>query len=200
MAEGVTLDYRSTMRAVMLEVSPELLEQRRKHGGDRFDEVWEGVLHMVPSPSINHQRLEAKLIVALTPIAQRRGLEVLPESGLVDPPRGWNDYRQPDVSVVRPEHLSERAIEGRAELVIEILSPNDESRDKLPFYARMCVQEVWLIEPRTYELEVFALREDRYERVEPVLGVMRSRALDVELQVLAGPVLRIRDGEHVAEL
>ncbi|MBC7977666.1 MAG: Uma2 family endonuclease [Myxococcales bacterium] len=188
------------MRAVMLEVSSELLEQRRKHGGDRFDEVWEGVLHMVPSPSIRHQHLESKLIVLLSPIAQRRGFIVLPEAGLVDPPRGWNDYRQPDISVVRPEHLSERAIEGRAELVIEILSPNDESRDKLPFYARMRVQEVWLLEPRTYELEVFALREDRYECVEPVLGVMRSRSLDVEVQVLAGPVLRIRDGEHVAEL
>jgi Uma2 family endonuclease len=199
-AVGMTLDYRSNMRAVMLEVPPELLEQRRKNGWDRFDEVWEGVLHMVPSPSAVHQRLESKFIVALTPIAQRRGLEVFPEVGLVDPPRGWDNYRQPDISVVRPEDLSERAIEGRAELVIEILSPNDESRDKLPFYARMGVREVWLIDPKTYALEVFALRDDRYEVVEPVLGVLRSRSLDLELQVLAGPVLRIRDGEHFAEL
>ena len=196
----MTLGYSPNMRAVMLEMPPTMLDARRKNGGDRFDEVWDGVLHMVPPPSLVHQRMESRFIVALTPIARRRGLEVFPELGLVDPPRGWNDYRQPDVSVARPQDLSDRAIEGRAELVIEILSPEDESRDKLPFYARVGVREVWLIDPRTYALEVHALRGDHYEVVAPLLGIVRSPSLEIELQELAGPVLRIRDGEHVTEL
>lgn len=31
-----------------------LLERRRRAGVDRLDEVWEGVRHMVPAPSIEH--------------------------------------------------------------------------------------------------------------------------------------------------
>jgi len=194
------LGYSSNMRALQLDVPPALLEQRRKMGGDRFDEVWEGILHMAPSPSATHQRMETKLLLALAPIARRRGLEVFVEFGLVDPPRGWYDYRQPDVCVVRPVDVSERAVEGRAELVIEILSPDDESREKLPFYARVGVREVWLLDPKTYALEVHALRGDAYVVVPPVLGVVRSRSLAIDLQVIAGPVLRIVDGESVAEL
>jgi len=35
----------------MLEAPEELLAERRRKGHDRFDEVWEGVLHMLPPPS-----------------------------------------------------------------------------------------------------------------------------------------------------
>lgn len=194
------LGYIRTMHAVNSEVPATLLEERRNKGWDRFDEVWDGVLHMVPSPSRTHQRLELRLAVALMPIAERRGLEVFVEFGLVDPPRGWHDFRQPDLSIVRAEHLSERAIEGRAELVVEILSPNDESRDKLPFYARVGVREVWLIDPMTHAVEVHALQGERYAVVSPRLGVVRSPSLGIDLQVLAGRVLRLIDGEHAAEL
>lgn len=199
------LGYSSNMRALRQQVPPALLEERRKMGGDRFDEVWEGVLHMAPSPSVTHQRMAMKLILALTPIARRRGLEVFAETGLVDPPRGWSDYRQPDLCVVRPSDVSERAIEGRAELVIEILSPDDESREKLPFYARVGVREVWLLDPKTYALEVHALRGDAFVVVPPVLGVVRSPSLRIDVQVIAGPVMsspviRLVDGDTVAEL
>src|SRR5689334_20859173 len=46
------------VKAVMLEVDPSLLEQRRRLGLDRFDEMWEGVLHMTPSPANEHQRIQ----------------------------------------------------------------------------------------------------------------------------------------------
>jgi hypothetical protein len=42
------------MRTLILDPAPakleELREQRRRSGLDRLDEVWEGVLHMVPAP------------------------------------------------------------------------------------------------------------------------------------------------------
>lgn len=34
----------------MLEVPEGLLAERARLGHDRFDEMWEGVLHMVPPP------------------------------------------------------------------------------------------------------------------------------------------------------
>jgi Uma2 family endonuclease len=41
-------------RAVWLDPWPHILEERRKKDLDRWDEVWEGVLHMVPPPAFDH--------------------------------------------------------------------------------------------------------------------------------------------------
>ena len=91
---------------------------------------------MVPPATFRHQTLGSDLLVVL----HRLG-------------------RSPDLVLVSPNHTSERGVEGSAALVVEILSPNDESRDKLPFYARMGVSEVWLLHPTTRTFEVFALCE-----------------------------------------
>jgi len=52
-----------------------LKERRRISGLDRLDEVWEGVLHMVPAPSYGHARLTQQLAEILGPLAR---------SGLID--------------------------------------------------------------------------------------------------------------------
>ncbi|MGI8413509.1 MAG: hypothetical protein ACR2QA_13710 [Solirubrobacteraceae bacterium] len=53
------------MRTLLSDPPPaefeELLERRRRWGADRRDEVWEGVLHMNPAPSIAHGDLVAQL-------------------------------------------------------------------------------------------------------------------------------------------
>jgi len=55
------------MRVLMLEPPPELIEDRHRKGLDRFDEVWDGVLHMVPPPSHWHQKIERELLKVLEP-------------------------------------------------------------------------------------------------------------------------------------
>jgi hypothetical protein len=45
-------------------VEEELLEQRRDWGGDKFDEVWDGVHVMAPLAKIEHQQLMANLSAA----------------------------------------------------------------------------------------------------------------------------------------
>ena len=76
--------YDATMRAVMLDVPESLLDERRRQGLDVFDEVWEGVLHMVPPPSGEHQRLELELGSAF--------LSAPPSGG------GWSRRMRPDCS------------------------------------------------------------------------------------------------------
>lgn len=49
------------MRAVMPEVSPAILAWRKRTGADRWDEMWEGVLHMAPLPNREHQDLEGAM-------------------------------------------------------------------------------------------------------------------------------------------
>ena len=168
------------------------LEERRRLGLDRRDEVWNGVLHVVPPASYLHQRLASKLLVVLAPICERPGLEVVHEAGVFDRPGRWNNYRVPDAIVTTPEATSERGIEARAEIVIEVLSPNDESRHKFDFYASCGVPEVWIVHPVTRAIEVYVLDEGRYLE-QPVApdGTIEAPRLALALRVVDGPKLRV---------
>jgi hypothetical protein len=57
------------MRALVLDPDTsgleEMLERRRRSGLDRLDEVWDGVLHMVPAPSFAHASVTHQVGVAL---------------------------------------------------------------------------------------------------------------------------------------
>ncbi len=183
------------MRAIWLEVPESFLEERRRYGQDKKDELWDGVLHMVPPPKFVHEDVVTRLVIAFTAIAERRGLRCV-TAGVF---RGDKNYRVPDLTLGKPEHVSERGFEG-AELIIEVLSPNDESRDKLPFYASVGVREVWLIEPRTRTTELLALRDDHYAPVPWIAGRARSPVLGIELELVAtaeGPTLELHDGCEV---
>lgn len=189
------------MNAVWIDVPQEFLEERRQLGHDKRDELWEGELHMVPPGSFIHGSVSMDLGIALTPIAKRRELLVrLSEIGVFNP-NVDKSYRIPDVSVARPEHVSDRGFEG-AELVIEVLSPNDESRKKFDFYARIGVREVWLVEPKTRETELYALRADRtgYDSIPFVAGIATSAVLGITLEIIDGPLLRLRDGGESYEI
>jgi Uma2 family endonuclease len=191
--------YSSAMRAVWLDVPEEFLAERRRLGHDRGDEVWDGVLHMVPPPTSIHSRRGTDLVIALSPIAKRRGLEVWgDQAGVFRAGARKLDYRIPDAAISRPSHVKRRGLEG-AVLVVEVLSSNDESRDKLPFYAKIGAREVWLVEPATLATEIYELIGERYVRVPFVGGIARSPALGIELALTAG-ALELRDGAEVSSV
>ena len=174
------------------------LEDRRRHGLDARDEVWDGVLHVVPPHAFAHQDVATQLTVALTPASRARGFRIAHEVGVFDRVGSEANYRVPDVVVVRPEHVSVRGVEARAEIVIEVLSPDDGSRDKLPFYARCGVAEVWLLHPLTRALELHLLDGGRYaQQVPDADGWVHGPALDVWLRVTAEPRLELRTGDDV---
>jgi Uma2 family endonuclease len=179
------------MRAVMLEVPPHLLEERRRKGVDRWDEMWEGELHMVPPPAERHQSLGTGLIEALAPLARAHGLKIAYEIGLF---ASDDDYRVPDLAVYRPDQASARGLEAAAELVVEIVSPGDESRAKLPWYAAHGVGEVVLIDRDSLAVEAYrtvdGLPERQVEARSDVIGCAFERLDDDQLRVTApgGPV------------
>lgn len=170
----------------MLEVPESLLEERRRLGADRWDEMWDGVLHMVPAPSGPHQRFAARLLGVLLPLADARQLVASYETELYRPGVGRADYRIPDLVFSRRENATDRGVEGRAELAVEIRSPNDETYDKLPFYAEMEVQELLVVDPQTCEFELFVLDDGRL-----TAGPLHSGTLDVTFSTVDGPALRV---------
>jgi Uma2 family endonuclease len=129
-------------------VMPEvLIAERRRLGLDKQDEMWDGVLHMNLPGNTNHQRIEIRLAVCLEPLARQLGLELLLEAGLFDPAVQENkSFWVPDVVVFPTAVASERGVEGRATLAIEIRSPGDESFEKIPYYSRIGVEELLIID------------------------------------------------------
>jgi len=141
--------------AVLAVVPDEWIEERRRLGLDRKDEMWDGVLHMVPPASSVHGRFGSGLGGVLGRAADGQGVWHLNEPGIFDPAiDDMTSYRVPDLGYARPEDVSGRGIEGRAVLVVEVLSPSDESYEKLPFYRHVGVEELLFVDPTTKTFEV----------------------------------------------
>ncbi len=180
------------MRALLLEVPEHFLEERRRLGIDVRDEMWEGVLHVVPQPLPRHQVLGADLINALRPAVDAADLVLTYETSLYRPDETDANYRVPDLMVFGREHVGGRGIEGPAELVVEIRSPGDETYDKLPFYARMGCRQVLVIDRDTLAVELF----EGTEPVEPGHKGFSITALGVTIEAIDGPALRVRSGDQ----
>ncbi|HEV8240892.1 MAG TPA: Uma2 family endonuclease [Thermoanaerobaculia bacterium] len=155
------------MRAVLLEVRPAELAHRKAIGADRWDEMWEGVLHMTPAPGNEHQRTLDELIIYLVPLLRRRGRGTL-RSGInvFDESSAEENYRIPDVTFVglgREALFAADGIRGGGpDAVIEVRSPDDETYDKLPFYAKLAVGEVLVIDRDSKRPEVYRLAGSTY--------------------------------------
>lgn len=154
------------MRTLLLDPPPAeleaLLERRRRSGLDRLDEVWEGVLHLVPAPSGRHADLTQQLAELLGGPARAAGL--FPAMGEFNLGESESDFRVPDGGLHRTRPLSTWF--ATAALVVEIRSPGDETWEKLPFYAAHRVDEVLVIDPETREVHWLALTDRRYEPTE----------------------------------
>lgn len=175
------------MRVVMLEAPRALLDERRRLGLDGHDEMWEGVLHVVPPAGGPHQGLSSEFFVAVFHVAKRRGLVPRMETGLF---RAADDYRVPDQVFCRPEQLSDRGAEG-AELVVEVRSAGDDTYRKLPFLAALGVREVLVLHPTPRHAELFRLVEDQLLPVQADgAGELASDVLGVRVGP-AGDTLRL---------
>jgi len=187
------------MRAVILDMPEHWLAERKRSGAERFDEMWEGVLHMSPSPNYGHQALVLDLASFLKRHwARPHGGEVIHEINVVPPEdeADWiRNYRIPDVVVLSSDRLHcnrDTYILGAPLVCIEVRSPKDESYDKLPFYAELGVPEVWIIDRDTKKPEVFALVESAYVNVGPNAdGWIESTAIAAELKATPARKLAI---------
>jgi len=194
------------MKAVMSTVPPDLLAWRKQTGADRFDEMWEGVLHMVPTSNREHQNLEGALEFWLRKHwAPRHGGKVYHQINVASP-GGWpNDYRIPDLVLLTPHRFDidrNEYFEGGPDVVVEIRSPGDESVEKIPFYLEIGVKEVWIIDRDTKACEIHVARGDKPAKGEPDAdGWWRCAATGVEMR--SGEpgkiILRLEDDDATAE-
>jgi Uma2 family endonuclease len=155
-----------------------LKERRRVSGLDRLDEVWEGVLHMVPAPSYEHARIAQQLAEILGPLARDSSLvAAIGEFNLGD---SIDDFRVPDGGLHRPG--AKGVWLHTAALVVEIVSPDDESWQKLPFFAAHEVDEVLILDPQKRTVDWLGLDDGEYQPIE------RSGLIDLGPTQLAGRI------------
>ncbi len=146
-----------------------ILERRRRLDLDRHDEMWEGVLHMAPAPHDAHADVQHQLAVLLDAPARRAGLRPLigGEFNIGEP----ENYRVPDGGLLRGRQAA--TWHPTAALAVEVVSPGDESRAKLPFYAAHDVDEVLIVNPATRTCDWLALKDGEYRPIE------RSGLIDI---------------------
>jgi Uma2 family endonuclease len=165
---------------------PDVAAFRRQTGADRWDEMWDGVLHMPPMPNRFHQDLQWSMETYLRQIWAPTSQWKVHHEINVAPPGGWSkNYRVPDLVLLSPQRFAidrNEYFEGAPDVVVEIRSPGDETYEKLDFYARLGVPEVWVIHRDTCVPEIHVLRGKRYrKRRAGAAGWVRSPATGVEL-------------------
>ncbi len=154
------------MRTLLTDPLPDEVQdwlvRRRRWGADTHDEVWNGVLHVASFAvgSHTHASVSAQVSMLLAPAAKSRGLQVYGPVNI----GGEDDYRVPDCALHRSRLRG--MWHPTAALVGEILSPDDETWQKLPFYATHHVDEILIIDPDTHETHWLALTAAR--RYEPI--------------------------------
>lgn len=141
-----------------------LIAHRRQLGQDLFDEVWQGTYHIAPAPHSHHGLVASDLRAALRAAATRVGLRGSDPFNLGEA----QDYRVPDGGFHRS--VPDGVWVATAAIVLEVVSPDDETFEKFGFYAAHGVDEIFVAEPDARRVRCFVLTDNAYvESVESQL-------------------------------
>lgn len=151
---------------------------------DRRYELIGGDLLLTPAPTPYHQQVALNLGDALLHLVRELGLGrvyIAP----CDVVLSRYDVVQPDIFFIRADRLSiigEKNIQGPPDLVVEILSPVTEERDremKAKLYLRSGVREMWIADPAARTVEVLSNAGTEWRR----------QALCTSSEMLRSPLL-----------
>jgi Uma2 family endonuclease len=141
--------------------------------GNRY-EVLDGALVVTPPPGPVHQTVVGELFVVLREAARPHGLRAFMA------PLAWRigpgQVPEPDLMVVSPEAVGDRAIERPPVIVVEVMSPTGKDRDlfdKRRIYGQAGALWYWLVDPAGPSLTVLRLVERRYEEAARVVSDSR---------------------------
>ncbi|MGH7898131.1 MAG: Uma2 family endonuclease [Candidatus Binatia bacterium] len=155
-------------------------------------EILDGELFVTPAPVPRHQRVSRNLqwILEAYVRAHRVG-EIL--DAPIDVILAPTTVAQPDLLFIRSGResiVTERAVEGPPDLVVEIVSPSSSRKDrttKAMLYARFGIENFWIVDPDERTFEIWQLAGGSYRRV--------ARGIDeaaIEPNLFPGLVISLR--------
>jgi Uma2 family endonuclease len=177
------------------ELAEQVLADYEAKTGRRFDEVWDGVNYIMPEPDNEHYDLSAFFVWAFRSVFDpAHGDRVGGPANVSDRRRDWKrNYRVPDFSVFLAGNPAEDRGShwfGGPDLALEIVSPEDRSREKLEFYARVGTREVLVLDRNPWGLELYQLRRGRMKlkgTIAPGDGaVLASAVVPMTFQLVRG--------------
>ncbi|MEE9439780.1 MAG: Uma2 family endonuclease [Saprospiraceae bacterium] len=148
------------------------------------------VMKMSPAPNVNHQKISGNLFLALgnqlkntkchlfsapfdvrLPISKKKG--------------NFDTVVQPDIVVIcDTSKLDEQGCNGAPDIVIEILSPGNSTRemkDKFELYEASLVPEYWMVDPAHQDITVYTFNDqNKYIGSKPFVDdeVVRSTVIN----------------------
>jgi Uma2 family endonuclease len=173
----------------------EIRAARESSDAGRRDEVWEGVLVVPPMPNNEHQHIVMGLCYAFTStVTLANGDTVLPGANVSDRDKEWTEnYREPDVVVYlasNPAKNSNTHWVGGPDLAVEVVSPGEDPRLKLDFYAKIGTREVMIVDRDPWAVELYQLQGKTLVLVgtsdAATSAILTSAALPLTFQLQAG--------------
>ncbi|MGH3568056.1 MAG: Uma2 family endonuclease, partial [Pseudonocardia sp.] len=140
-------------------------------------EVWEGEYHVSPMAHSRHGDVSAQVTEFLGPRARYTGLRPV---GEVNVGLSKHDFRVPDAAFIRGRDHA--VYLPTAAIVVEVVSPGDESYAKFGFYFARGVDEVLIVDPQCKAVEWYGRGAEGFERTG------RSTLLDLDEATLHGKI------------
>ncbi len=155
---------------------------------ERLELIKGKIFKMSPAPSLVHQRISTRLQGTLFNFLKARSCDLFSAPFDV---RLYNDKKSKDANrqiytVVQPDlcvvcdtsKLDQRGCLGAPDLIIEILSPGNSSKEmneKFDLYEESGVREYWLVEPAENAVWVYVLNEEgKYIGLKPTTTILKS--------------------------
>jgi Uma2 family endonuclease len=132
------------------------------------------IFKMSPAPSDKHQVLSGNIHRDIASFLKKKPCKVFHAPYDVRLTRTLNDSEvttvvQPDICIICDQtKRDERGCNGAPDFIIEILSPatsKKDVRDKFDLYEEAGVREYWIIDPIDEIVDVFILKENKYQLV-----------------------------------
>lgn len=148
---------------------------------DEYLEYIAGEIFCQASPSTMHQRVSVNFTVEFRNYFKNRNCELFhaPFDVQLSNEKEYHYNKViPDITVICDKSgLNDKNYVGVPTLIVEILSPSNQSQDlvtKMNLYQKFGVKEYWIVNPKLYSIQIYSLNEDGlYEQV----GVYKNNEL-----------------------
>ncbi len=149
---------------------------------ERLELIKGKIFKMAPAPGSFHQNVTGDIFYYIRGYLQNKTCKVFVAPFDVRLPRKPKENQdqeiitvlQPDVCVVcNPNKIDKRGCIGAPDLVVEVLSPGNNSKElknKFDAYEEGGVREYWVVSPQNQTIQVFELVNGRYNTNKPLVA------------------------------